>query len=181
MQSRYQIYIHYDGERYIANVPELDGCSGGGQSYAEALAEAEKKIYRWIFDAINNGKQIPVPSKDFVLRPKSQLSRVGSGAEIMQRLHHLYGNISNREIARIVCGEDVGSTALSSAVVGKGARWIRLSIADALKDMPDILWPHLSKTTLDRDIKYMKKLYLDAGVPLKVTKKHIKMNSNSLS
>lgn len=70
MQPRYQIHLYHDGARYAAAVPELDGCSGTGQSYAEALASAEKAIASWVFAAINQGKPPPEPAKDFVLRPR---------------------------------------------------------------------------------------------------------------
>jgi len=77
MQPRYQIHIYHDGTRYVSDVPELDGCSGTGQSYAEALESAEKAIIAWVVEATNGGHKPPESTQDFVLRlPTRPLVRV---------------------------------------------------------------------------------------------------------
>lgn len=150
MQPRYQIHLYYDGARYVAAVPELDGCSGTGQSYAEALASAEKAITSWVFAAINQGKPAPEPAKDFVLRPTGKRVGTGDAAPVMRRLHHQFGNVSNRQLAQKL-GCPVSPTAFAAAAAGKGARAVRLAIALTLNERPSRLWPHLSATARRRD------------------------------
>ena len=151
MQPRYQIHIYYNGTQYVAAVPELDGCSGTGQSYGEALASAEKAIASWVFEAINAGKRPPEPAKDFVLRPPGRPTGTGTAAPIMRRLHQRFGNLNNRQLAEKIGLEGVSPTAFAAAAAGQGARWVRCAIALALEDMPSNLWPHLSPTTRERD------------------------------
>ncbi len=150
MQPRYQIHLYHDGARYVAAVPELDGCSGTGHSYAEALASAEKAIASWVFAAINQGKPPPEPAKDFVLRPTGRRVGTGDAAPIMRRLHHQFGNVSNRQLAEKL-GWPVSPTAFAAAAAGKGARAVRLAIALTLNERPSRLWPHLSATSRHRD------------------------------
>lgn len=151
MQARYQIYLYFDGSQYVANVPELDGCSGTGQSYAEALSSAEKAMATWVFDAINTGRNPPEPSKDFVLKPPSKLIGKNASTPIMRRLHQKYGNLTNRQLMEKIGIEGVSPSTFSGSAAGHGKRWVRCAIAIALEELPSTLWPHLSKTTRDRD------------------------------
>lgn len=151
MQPRYQIHIYHDGTMYVADVPELDGCKGTGQSYAEALASAEKKIVAWVFEAINGGRKLPEPAKDFVLRPPTKPPGNGSAVPIMRRLHHQFGNFNNRQLAEKMGLEGVSPTAFSAAAAGQGKRYVRIVIALALRERPSALWPQLSDTVRARD------------------------------
>ncbi len=47
---RYEIIIYWsdDDNAFIAEVPELPGCAADGQTYQEALAQAEVVIGEWI-------------------------------------------------------------------------------------------------------------------------------------
>ena len=61
--SKYGIIIYWsaiDGA-YLAEVPELAGCMADGQTYAEALANAEVIINEWIETALETGREIPAP------------------------------------------------------------------------------------------------------------------------
>lgn len=151
MQARYQIYLYFDGSQYVANVPELDGCSGTGQSYAEAVSSAEEAMATWVFDAINTGRKPPEPSKDFVLKPPSKPIGKSASTPIMRRLHQKYGNLTNRQLMDKIGIEGVSPSTFSGAAGGHGKRWVRCAIAIALDEMPSALWPHLSKTILERD------------------------------
>jgi len=42
-------------------VPELPGCAADGETYKEALANAEIVIQEWIETAKELGRQIPTP------------------------------------------------------------------------------------------------------------------------
>jgi predicted RNase H-like HicB family nuclease len=61
--SKYEIIIYWseDDESYVAEVPELAGCMADGQSYQEALANAEATIQEWIDTAKEIGRAIPEP------------------------------------------------------------------------------------------------------------------------
>lgn len=46
---------------YIADIPDLEGCSAFGATPVEALAELERAKAAWLEAARNEGKPIPVP------------------------------------------------------------------------------------------------------------------------
>ena len=50
-----------EGQAFIAEVPELPGCVADGQTYQEALANAEVVIQEWIEIARELGRPIPTP------------------------------------------------------------------------------------------------------------------------
>lgn len=60
---RYEIIIYWskDYQAFIAEVPELPGCAADGQTYQEALSNAELVIGEWIETARNLGRDIPEP------------------------------------------------------------------------------------------------------------------------
>lgn len=61
--SKYEIIIYWseEDEAFIAEVPELAGCMADGETYQEALANAEIIIEEWIETARRLGRQIPKP------------------------------------------------------------------------------------------------------------------------
>ena len=61
--TRYEIIIYWSDrdEAFIAEVPELAGCMADGQTYREALENAEVVIGEWIETAQELGRAIPVP------------------------------------------------------------------------------------------------------------------------
>ena len=60
---RYEIILYWseDDHAFIAEVPELPGCAADGQTYQEALANAEIVIKEWIETAAELGRPIPEP------------------------------------------------------------------------------------------------------------------------
>ena len=60
---RYEIIIYWSEEdkAFIAEVPELPGCAADGQTYQEAIAQAEVVIGEWIETAKELGREIPQP------------------------------------------------------------------------------------------------------------------------
>ncbi|MEX2015241.1 MAG: type II toxin-antitoxin system HicB family antitoxin [Candidatus Hydrogenedentales bacterium] len=60
---RYEIIIYWSEEdaAYVAEVPELPGCAADGETYQEALAQAEAVIDEWVETAIAMGRSIPEP------------------------------------------------------------------------------------------------------------------------
>ena len=60
---RYEVIIYWSDEDqvFIAEVPELAGCMADGQTYQEALSNAEGVIDEWIDTANELGRPIPEP------------------------------------------------------------------------------------------------------------------------
>jgi predicted RNase H-like HicB family nuclease len=63
MANRYEVIIYWSGEdqAFIAEVPELPGCAADGETYQEALANAEVVMKEWIETAKSLGRTIPRP------------------------------------------------------------------------------------------------------------------------
>jgi len=63
MDSKYEIIIFWseEDEAFVAEVPELPGCMADGESYREALTNAEQIIREWIETATEEGRPIPRP------------------------------------------------------------------------------------------------------------------------
>ena len=62
-KHRYEIIIYWSEEddAYIAEAPELPGCSGTGRPSSLALAQAETVIDEWIETAKELGRPVPEP------------------------------------------------------------------------------------------------------------------------
>jgi predicted RNase H-like HicB family nuclease len=62
-ELKYEIILYWsnDDEAFIAEVPELPGCSADGATYQEALAHAEQIIREWLETASELGRSIPKP------------------------------------------------------------------------------------------------------------------------
>ena len=60
---RYEIILYWSDEdqAFIADVPELPGCAADGETYQEALANAEVVIDEWIETARELGRLVPKP------------------------------------------------------------------------------------------------------------------------
>ncbi len=60
---KYEMIIYWSDEdqAYIVEVPELYGCMADGQTYEEAVKNAEKIIKEWIEVAKEQGRPIPQP------------------------------------------------------------------------------------------------------------------------
>ena len=63
MDSKYEIIIFWSAEdnAFVAEVPELPGCVADGNSYQEALSNAEQSIQEWIDTAKELGRAVPEP------------------------------------------------------------------------------------------------------------------------
>lgn len=60
---RYEMIIYWSDEdqAFIVDVPELAGCMADGDTYQEAVANAEIVIREWIETARTLGRSIPEP------------------------------------------------------------------------------------------------------------------------
>ncbi|PYM07648.1 MAG: hypothetical protein DMF15_10350 [Verrucomicrobia bacterium] len=63
MTNRYELIIYWskDDNSFVVEVPELPGCMADGQTYAEAVTNAEEIIDEWIKTARKLGRPIPEP------------------------------------------------------------------------------------------------------------------------
>jgi predicted RNase H-like HicB family nuclease len=60
---KYEVIIYWSEEDqvFIAEVPELPGCTAHGSSQEEALANANQAIQLWIDTAREFGRPVPEP------------------------------------------------------------------------------------------------------------------------
>ncbi|MCK4765337.1 MAG: type II toxin-antitoxin system HicB family antitoxin [Candidatus Aminicenantes bacterium] len=60
---KYEIIVYWseDDNAFIAEVPELPGCAADGETYRQAIKNAEIIIDEWIETAQELGREIPVP------------------------------------------------------------------------------------------------------------------------
>ena len=60
---KYEVIIYWSetNKAFIAEVPELPGCSADGKTYQQALANVEVIIDEWILTARELGRPIPKP------------------------------------------------------------------------------------------------------------------------
>lgn len=145
----YRMLLRHDGQRYIAEVPELDGCRGYGASYAEAVLHAEAAIAAHLATA-DRACAPPLAEPAMLLKKLREcLSAEEQAQHAGRRIHPVkrallerYGKLSNRELAaRIGLIERDAPLVLSAAASGKGTRRARCAIAIALGRAPSELWP----------------------------------------
>lgn len=60
---KYEVILYWSEKDkvFIAEVPELPGCSADGKTYHQALANVEVVIREWIETATHNGRPVPEP------------------------------------------------------------------------------------------------------------------------
>ncbi len=63
MGTKYEIIIFWSepDNAFVAEVPELPGCMADGQTYQEAVANAQQIIQEWIATAKELGRTVPQP------------------------------------------------------------------------------------------------------------------------
>jgi predicted RNase H-like HicB family nuclease len=61
--SKYELIIFWSDEDgcYVVEIPELPGCMADGESYEEAIKNAQVVISEWIETARSLGREIPLP------------------------------------------------------------------------------------------------------------------------
>ena len=62
-EPRYELIVYWSSKdrSFIVEVPELPGCAADGQTYREAVANAERIIREWVETAQELGRPIPQP------------------------------------------------------------------------------------------------------------------------
>ena len=63
MSIKYELIIYWseDDGSFIVEVPELPGCMADGETYEEAVANAQQVIEEWIETAKELGRPVPEP------------------------------------------------------------------------------------------------------------------------
>lgn len=63
MLIKYELIIYWSDEddSFIVEVPELPGCLADGETYEQAVADAQQVIEEWIETARELGRPIPEP------------------------------------------------------------------------------------------------------------------------
>lgn len=63
MSIKYELIIYWSAadEAFIVEVPELPGCAADGETYQDAVKNAEIVIHEWIETAQTLGRPIPEP------------------------------------------------------------------------------------------------------------------------
>lgn len=64
MLIRYQMLIYWSEEdqAFVVEVPELPGCMADGETYEQAVANAQTVIAYWIETAREMGRPVPDPA-----------------------------------------------------------------------------------------------------------------------
>jgi predicted RNase H-like HicB family nuclease len=63
MKIKYELIIYWSeiDQAFIVEIPELPGCAADGETYQEAVQNAEVVIREWIETARELGRSIPEP------------------------------------------------------------------------------------------------------------------------
>jgi predicted RNase H-like HicB family nuclease len=64
MSIKYELIIYWSKEDqfFVVDVPELPGCMADGDTYEQAVENAQKVIEEWIETARDPGRHIPEPN-----------------------------------------------------------------------------------------------------------------------
>lgn len=68
MKIKYEMIIYWSDvdEAFLVEIPELPGCMADGETYQEAVQNAEVVIQEWIATAQSLGRSIPEPKGRFM-------------------------------------------------------------------------------------------------------------------
>ena len=63
MPIRYELIIYWSEEdqTFVVEVPELPGCMADGETYEQAVSNAQQIIEEWIETAREMGRAVPEP------------------------------------------------------------------------------------------------------------------------
>jgi len=63
MSIKYELIIYWsdDDSSFVVEIPELPGCMADGETYEQAVANAQQVIEEWIETARELGRRIPEP------------------------------------------------------------------------------------------------------------------------
>lgn len=92
MDSNYEVKIYtietMEGIEFVAEIPELKGCVGSGNSYEEALKELLENKVVYLETLKDLGKEIPLP------HPKKQKFSGKLSLRLSKRLHKKVADVA---------------------------------------------------------------------------------------
>lgn len=142
------ILLSHDGVRFVAQVVSDPGCLGYGQTYCEALKDAETQLAHQRSQQPSVGNIAEEPDAE----PQRRVQVRSYVPEVKALLFQRYGRVSNRQLAaHIGLVERDAPVMLSSAFSGHGTRRVRVAIAVALAVEPSQLWPDRAVTIMQSD------------------------------
>lgn len=153
----YRIFLHHDGQVYVAEVPELPACRGFGDTPMAALTAAQAAMADCLPRSVESPPLLAPPDlaraiRDLLHLPAAAKRRGVRMSPVKQLLVKKFGKMSNREMASGLGlnGRDA-PTMLSAAASGKGTRKARCAIALALNQAPSRLWPNRREAICEDD------------------------------
>lgn len=63
MSVKYELVVYWSDEdqSFVVEVPELPGCMADGETYQQAVINAERVITEWVEVAQELGRKVPAP------------------------------------------------------------------------------------------------------------------------
>lgn len=63
MSVKYELVVYWSDEdqSFVVEVPELPGCMADGETYQQAVINAERVIREWVEVAQELGRKVPAP------------------------------------------------------------------------------------------------------------------------
>ena len=63
MSVKYELVVYWSDEdqSFVVEVPELPGCMADGDTYQQAVINAERVIIEWVETARELGRKVPAP------------------------------------------------------------------------------------------------------------------------
>jgi antitoxin HicB len=103
---------------FVARVKEIDGCTGHGDSEAEAVAMLRDNLREWIEFCLESGEQIPVPTDPTDLPSGKWLQRAPRSLHAALTLAAEEEGVSLNQYVVSVLSREIGSRETRGEVVG---------------------------------------------------------------
>lgn len=140
-----KVRLYQENGHYFAVLVAPDTmCSGTGRNIAEALANLGRSMAD---DPLSRSVEVSSNPKEpkrrrHVTEPTPDVREFPRYTPLVRRLlNERFGKATLRELADKLGLDDVTPQLLSSSIAGKGAKRVRLTIAKALGEDPNTLWP----------------------------------------
>lgn len=140
-----KVRLYQENEHYFAVLVAPDTmCSSTGRNISEALENlgrsmADRALPQSVDFSINQKERERASP---VAEPVPDTREFPRGVPLARHLlNERFGNATLRELSDKLGLDDVTPQLLSSSIAGRGARRVRLTIAKALGEDPNTLWP----------------------------------------
>lgn len=140
-----KVRLYQESGHYFAVLVAADTmCSSTGRNIAEALANLSRSMAD---DPLPQSVDFSIDLKEHkrasqVAEPTPDPGEFPRCIPLVRRLlNERFGKATLRELSEKLGLDDVTPPLLSASIAGKGARRVRLTIAKALGEDPNALWP----------------------------------------